>query len=130
VVNADNAHKDAFVEKACDRSVVAHAIAPAAMKSSGPGLIETPWICVAGNVRNEITRAAPVRLAVEALEFAQGLPQGRAADVQLLAEILFDKPRARLQGSRLHRHAQAGGNLSAQGRSFVNKGSKARFGNI
>ena len=73
VVNADNAHKDAFVEKACDRSVVAHAIAPAAMKSSGQGLIETPWICVAGDVRNEITRAAPVRLAVEALAFAQGL---------------------------------------------------------
>ena len=73
VVNADNAHKDAFVEKACDRSVVAHAIAPAATKSSGRGLIETPWICVAGDVRNEITRAAPVRLAVEALAFAQGL---------------------------------------------------------
>jgi hypothetical protein len=64
------------------------------------------------------------------LEFAQGLPQGRAADVQFLAEILLDKPRARLQGSRLHGHAQAGGNLSAQGRSFLNKGSKARFGNI
>jgi hypothetical protein len=42
------------------------------MKSSGQGLIETPWICVAGDVRNEITPEAPVRLAVEALEFAQG----------------------------------------------------------